>query len=84
MAAKKSAESLPLEKQIERLEAIVQKLENPEAGLEECIVLYSEGTRIGAEALRRLSDLERKIEQVTASSESGALETEPFGEENEE
>ncbi len=70
-------DEVPLEKRLERLEEIVQKLESDEVGLEQSIDLYAEGHRIGREALRRLEALERRIQKVTGEDDEG-LELEDF------
>ncbi len=71
-------DTVPLERLIARLEEIVTALESGEQGLEKSIDLYSEGRRLGKEALTRLGQLEERIQIVTRAEEGEELETEPF------
>lgn len=73
----------PLEKDLERLESLVEQLESGEVGLEKSIDLFAEGRRIGQRALKRLDELERRIEIVTGEGADGDLSTEPFDEDQE-
>lgn len=57
-------ESQPLEKLIARLEEIVAALESGKEGLEKSIDLYAEGRRLGNDALKRLGQLEERIQMV--------------------
>lgn len=73
----KPAKEPPFEKSLERLEAIVEKLESGEADLEQSIKLYEEGRKLGAECLRKLEALETRIALVRERAD-GELEEEPF------
>ena len=77
---KKPEKPQPFEKSLERLEAIVEKLEAGEVDLENSIDLYEEGRRIGQECVKRLDDLEKRVQTVRESAQ-GELETEDFEEE---
>ncbi len=81
MARKKeqpAEDAIPLERLIARLEEIVASLEAGEQGLEKSIELYSEGRRLGREALKRLAALEERIQLVTRDEEGEELGLEPF------
>ena len=76
MAEKKQP---PIEKQIERLEEIVERLEAGEVPLEKSIELYEEGRKLGSEATKRLGALEKRIQLVVEKAD-GELETREFEE----
>ena len=76
MAEKKRAE-VSFEKALEELEAIVEKLENPETTLEESIALYERGRRLGRECGERLTQLEKRVQLVKEAAD-GTLQTAPF------
>lgn len=69
----------PLEKVIERLETIVEKLESGEVALEKSIDLYEEGRLLGAKCLERLAKLEKRVHLVMENG-TGGLQTKPFDE----
>jgi exodeoxyribonuclease VII small subunit len=55
--------------QLERLEAIVRRLESPELDLDEALKLFEEGVE-GLRALRdRLSSAEAKVKQVLSTED---------------
>ncbi len=55
--------------QVERLEAIVRRLESPELDLDEALKLFEEGVE-GLRALReRLSSAEAKVKQVLSAED---------------
>lgn len=59
--------TLSLEQTVSRLEAILVELESGEADLEKSIELYAEGKKLGAQALKRLDHLDRRIQLVTGT-----------------
>lgn len=67
----------PLEEALDRLEAIVGKLESGEVDLEKSIDLYVEGKELGQRALKRLDALERRI-QIVARDDGQSLEVKDF------
>lgn len=79
MAEAKEPKEQPLEKVVERLEAIVEKLESGEVGLEKSIELYEEGRKLGAECLSRLARLEKRV-QLVQEAANGRLQTRPLDE----
>ena len=78
---KDSDKPLPFEKALERLEAVVEKLESGEVDLEKSIELYEEGRRIGQDCLKRLEALEERVRIVRRGAQ-GELETEDFEEQD--
>jgi len=77
MAKKKGDEKLSFEERLARLEAIVEKLESGEVGLDESLKLYAEGTGLIRECRKTLGEAEKRITQL-AEAASGDLATEPF------
>lgn len=69
-----------LEQAVQRLEAIVERLESGEVDLEKSIDLYLEGRKLGAKALEKLDALERRIQIVSSQSAGGELTLEDFEE----
>ena len=61
--AEPSAER-PIEAALERLEAIADKLEDPQLDLDEAVKLYEEGLRLYAECTKRLDAADQKITKL--------------------
>ncbi|MCZ7608652.1 MAG: exodeoxyribonuclease VII small subunit [Ignavibacterium sp.] len=59
MSKKKSLDSF--EDKLKRLEAITEKLESGETGLEQSIVLFEEGVKLSKECISILNKAELKI-----------------------
>lgn len=57
------------EKMMERLEEIVQKMENSPLSLEETIQLYEEGVSLSNRLYKLLNDAEGKIKILTSEGE---------------
>jgi exodeoxyribonuclease VII small subunit len=77
MAKKKGDEKPTFEERLARLEAIVEKLESGEVGLDESLKLYAEGAALIRECRRTLGEAEKRISKLTEAA-SGELGTEPF------
>jgi exodeoxyribonuclease VII small subunit len=60
---------LPFETALERLEAIVQALENAETGLDQSLALYEEGIRLSRQCLQQLSGAEQKVKEISQSAD---------------
>lgn len=71
-----SAET-PVEKQLERLDAIVQKLESESVSLDESIGLFEEGVELAVRIRKRLEASEGRIKQIVERSE-GLFSLEDF------
>ena len=52
------------EKNLQKLEIIVEKLESGEIGLEESVQLYEEGMRIKKICDKKLKDIEMQIKKI--------------------
>ena len=73
----RSPDDMPVEGALERLEAIVERLEKGDVTLEKSIDLYDEGKRLGARCLERLAVLEKRVQLVREGGE-GELVREDF------
>jgi exodeoxyribonuclease VII small subunit len=54
----------PVEAALERLEAIADKLEDPQLDLDEAVKLYEEGLRLYAECTKRLDAADQRITKL--------------------
>jgi len=54
----------PVEAALERLEAIADRLEDPDLDLDEAVKLYEEGLRLYAECTKRLDAADQKITKL--------------------
>lgn len=61
-------EDLPFEAAMERLEAIVERIEQGEVGLEESVKEYEKGVALLARCRHILSQAEQKIEELNKAS----------------
>jgi exodeoxyribonuclease VII small subunit len=61
---------------LDRLEAIVERLEDGDLALEEALAGFEEGVRLSRRLADRLADAERRIERLTR--EGGGLGTRPL------
>lgn len=77
------AEKIKFEDALERLESIVEELENGELSLEESLSIFEEGIKLSRLCTKQLDEIERKIE-VLIKGEDGELRAIPFAEESEE
>ncbi len=67
----------PVEEQLDRLEAIVQKLESEAVSLDESIALFEEGVELAVRVRKRLEASEGRIKQIVEKSE-GLFSLEDF------
>lgn len=67
----------PVEEQLRRLEAIVQKLESEAVSLDESIALFEEGVELAVAVRKRLEASEGRIKQIVEKSE-GLFSLEDF------
>ena len=72
---------IKFEKALERLEKIVEDLENGNMPLEDALKRYEEGVKLSRLCTQRLTQAETKIEVLTRAL-NGALEPEPLDEES--
>jgi len=76
-AGGKSDPESPVEEQLRRLEAIVQKLESEAVSLDESIALFEEGVALAVGVRKRLEASEGRIKQIVEKSE-GLFSLEDF------
>ncbi len=67
---------LSFEDALQRLEAIVQKLESGQAPLEESISLYEEGAALKAHCEKRLAAAQLRVEKIVVGPDGQAKGTE--------
>lgn len=72
-----TAQDPPVEDQLKRLEAIVQRLESEAVSLDESIALFEEGVDLAVRVRRRLETSEGRIKQIIERSE-GLFSLEDF------
>ncbi len=73
----KKGDAASFEKALERLEAIVERLESEELGLDTSLALFEEGVGLARTCQKRLEEVERRVEIVLAES-GGTARTAPF------
>ncbi|HUP02056.1 MAG TPA: exodeoxyribonuclease VII small subunit [Gemmatimonadota bacterium] len=72
-----TADETPVEDQLRRLEAIVQKLESEAVSLDDSIALFEEGVELAVRVRKRLEASEGRIKQIIERSE-GLFSLEDF------
>lgn len=73
-SAPQAAEDLSFEAALERLEAVVARLEEGEVPLEESIQAYADGTRLVRHCVKKLEAAETTIRELSEGSEGFRLE----------
>jgi exodeoxyribonuclease VII small subunit len=68
---------LSFEDALQRLEAIVSKLESGQAPLEESIALYEEGARLKAHCENRLKAAQLRVDKIVVGADGQAKGVEP-------
>lgn len=76
-ASSAKKEKLSFEQATGRLEAIVERIDNPETGLEEMISLVEEGLKLIRSSRKLLSDAELRIRQLEAPDAAPAAASTP-------
>ena len=79
----KSAKSESFEKNLERLDAIVHEMEDPDVPLERALVLYEEGMKLSEVCHMQLEEAEGRIE-ILMKKAGGKVVAEPFDSEESE
>ncbi|MDY6965835.1 MAG: exodeoxyribonuclease VII small subunit [Halobacteriota archaeon] len=69
-------EDISFEEALERLEKIVQKLEDGGFALEESLKMFEEGVSLSRFCYKKLNEAEEKIEKLI--EKEGGITTEPF------
>ena len=67
----------PFEKNLERLDSIVQQLEDAELPLEKAIQLYEEGMKLSEVCQHQLDEAQGRVE-ILMKKGSGKISAEPF------
>lgn len=62
--AKSQTKDQTFEEHLDRLETIVERLENGNIGLDESIKLYEEGVNLSKTCIKRLNEAEKKVVQL--------------------
>lgn len=78
---KENNEQLPFEKAIERLEEVVEQLEDGDVPLEKAIELFREGTLLAGYCREKLNWAEQQVEMLV--KESNGWSKKPFETEEE-
>ncbi len=73
----RSAKSEPFEKNLERLDAIVQQLEDADLPLEKALQLYEEGMKLSEVCQKQLEEAEGRVE-ILMKKAGGKVVAEPF------
>ena len=76
-----NSKEIAFENALERLETIVQNLENGDLSLEEALKVYEEGVRMADICSKRLTEAEKRVE-VLMKTTGGKLKAVPFDEED--
>ena len=72
------AEDAPFEDVMERLQAVVEQLEEGDLPLEESLAMFEEGVRLSRAGAKRLDEAERRVEELLAAGDE--LHTSPLDE----
>lgn len=73
-----SADEAPFEEVMERLQAVVEQLEEGDLPLEESLAMFEEGVRLSRAGAKRLDEAERRVEELLAAGDE--LQTSPLEE----
>ena len=79
----KAVKPEPFEKNLERLDAIVQQLEDADLPLEKALQLYEEGMKLSEVCHKQLEEAEGRVE-VLMKKAGGKVVAEPFEPEEQE
>lgn len=73
----KSSKTESFEKSLERLDAIVQQLEDADLPLEKALQLYEEGMKLSESCHKQLQEAEGRV-QILMKKAGGKVTAEPF------
>ena len=79
----KSGKSESFEKNLERLDAVVHEMEDPDVPLERALLLYEEGMKLSEVCHKQLEEAEGRIE-ILMKKAGGKVVAEPFASEESE
>jgi len=71
-------EDAPFEQVMERLQSVVEQLEQGDLPLEESLAMFEEGVRLSRAGAKRLDGAERRVEELLAAGDE--LQTSPLDE----
>ena len=71
-------EDAPFEEVMDRLQAVVEQLEEGDLPLEESLAMFEEGVRLSRAGAKRLDEAERRVEELLAAGDE--LQTSPLEE----
>ncbi len=69
------SKKISIEKNIKRMEEIVDKLENEELDIEKALSLFEEGIGISQKCHQRLGELEKRVRLLAKDSEGNLVES---------
>lgn len=64
------------EKNMKRLEEIVDAMEKDDLSLDDSLKLFQEGMSVGRDCKKKLAEIEMKVNEVVSASEDGTVQTE--------
>jgi exodeoxyribonuclease VII small subunit len=70
------ADEAPFEEVMERLQTVVQQLEEGDLPLEASLAMFEEGVRLSRAGAKRLDEAERRVEELLAAGDE--LQTSPL------
>jgi len=73
-----SSEETPFEEVMERLQTVVEQLEEGDLPLEQSLAMFEEGVRLSRAGAKRLDEAERRVEELLAAGDE--LQTSPLEE----
>ena len=71
-----SSEETPFEKVMDRLQTVVEQLEQGDLPLEQSLAMFEEGVRLSRAGAKRLDEAERRVEELLAAGDE--LQTSPL------
>lgn len=75
-------EEAPFEEVMERLQTVVDQLEEGDLPLEQSLAMFEEGVRLSRAGAKRLDEAERRVEELLAAGDD--LQTSPLEEDEAE
>jgi exodeoxyribonuclease VII small subunit len=73
-----SSEDTPFEEVMERLQTVVEQLEEGDLPLEQSLAMFEEGVRLSRAGAKRLDEAEHRVEELLAAGDE--LQTSPLEE----
>ena len=71
-----SSEETPFEDVMERLQTVVEQLEEGDLPLEQSLAMFEEGVRLSRAGAKRLDEAERRVEELLVAGDE--LQTSPL------